>query len=392
MNTEQLVFNTNCYSVTTEETPRVIYQKSQEIHKHRVAKGYQILSKNDFNKVKRRVNLGIFNHKTNFIVGEEPSLLVWDNQKGIISSPKTSEIIEEPNRYFLIYDLNFILDDQNEKISIYDKETNQTLKLVLNKQFGQDIGHFMAYADPNSDSIPDDFQIIKAIIQLENGRMSLNKQVLINSNFEFLLGVLEGYIGGDTQFILNSNINLYNITYILNLLGAQYSLRSIEDNKKHVRFKLPAFLKDVSNLRDNFFRIYKYKFQNKKLSLIKDAELDIIDPQADFDFFDLVNSGAIEMIPAKDLVFLEIDNKEMFDLTMGDPSATNYALPMTPTLKNSDGDVLGAIAIMTKDGSEECQRKFSTEFKQNFLNLNDASVQNWGVKLNSQLGLYSATK
>ena len=43
-------------------------QKSSEIHKHKVNKGYQILSKNDFGKVKKRINLGIFNKKTNFLI------------------------------------------------------------------------------------------------------------------------------------------------------------------------------------------------------------------------------------------------------------------------------------------------------------------------------------
>jgi hypothetical protein len=67
-------------------------------------------------------------------------------------------------------------------------------------------------------------------------------------------------------------------------------------------------------------------------------------------------------------------------------------LPGTPILKNSDGDVLGAVAIMTKDASEECIRKFSVELKVNFLDLIDGHVNNWGVMLDSQLGLYTATK
>jgi hypothetical protein len=53
---------------------------------------------------------------------------------------------------------------------------------------------------------------------------------------------------------------------------------------------------------------------------------------------------------------------------------------------------LGIVAIHTKDAAEECIRKFSTELKENFLNLSTGDVNNWGVKLDSQLGLYAATK
>jgi hypothetical protein len=47
---------------------------------------------------------------------------------------------------------------------------------------------------------------------------------------------------------------------------------------------------------------------------------------------------------------------------------------------------------MTEDAADECIRKFSVEHKTNFLNLNDGNVNNWGVKIDSALGLYSATK
>ncbi len=392
MNKEQAPFNKNCYSVAefNEGTPEVIYQPSQEIHLHQVPHGYQILSKNDFGSVKKRINVGIFNKKTNFLIGEEKSLLVWDNQEGILCSPNTSEVIKEKSRYFMIYDMNFIIDSDIDKIEILDKTTEESLEVQLNKQFGNDIGIFLKRADPQSDIIPDEFHIMKSIIQLDNGKMSINKQVLINSNPSFLIGILEGYIQDNNQLILQHNINIYNITYILNLLGAQYSIRSLSNGEKQVRFKLPQMLKKMANLKDIFFRIYKYKFNNEVLSLTKNESLDVVDLD-EMTFFDVVNSGLIEMIPIKDLVFLPVEDEVMYDLTMTSASATNYSLPGTPALKNSDGDVLGAVAIMTKDAAEECIRKFSVEFKGNFLNLNDSSVNSWGVMLDSQLALYSAT-
>ncbi len=401
MHKNQLPFNTNCYSIAEypEHEPSVIYQPSQDIHEHQVPTGYQILSKNDFGIVKKRVNLGYFNKKTNFLIGEKKSLLIWDNQESKICSPDTSEIISPENkgRYFLIYDMNFIIDNINEDIEILDKLNGEQLNIVLNKQFGNDIGIFLQRANPKIDIIPDEFQILKAIIQIDSGKMSINKQILINSNSSFLLGILEGYIGNNNQLLLQHNINIYNITYILNLLGAQYSIRSLQNGEKQIRFKLPTMLKKMTSLKDIFFRIYKYKFSNdsgsQKLSLTKNEEMTAPNlEEEELTFFDIVNSGLIEMVPTKDLVFIPVTDQVMYDLTMGNPVATNYSLPCTPGLCNSDGDVLGAIAFMAQDSAEECIRKFSVEYKTNFLNLNDGSVNQWGVKLDSQLGLYSATK
>ncbi len=395
MNIEQIPFITNCYSIADyPNAPQVIYQESQQIHKHQVSTGYQILSKNDFGKVKKRINVGMFNKKTNFIIGEKNSLLVWDNQEKELVSPDVSSLLttENKNRYFLIYDMNFIIDSTNDEIKILDKVTSDHLDVVLNKQFGIDIGIFLRKADPQIDVIPDEFQILKSIIQLDSGKMSINKQVLINSNPSFLLGILEGYIGNQNQLILQHNINIYNITYILNLLAAQYSIRSLQNGEKQVRFKLPEMLRKMTTLKDIYFRIYKYKFQDGVLHLTKNESLDAPMPDEELTFFDVVNSGLIEMIPTKDLVFIPIKDQVMYDLTMENADATNYSLPGTPVLKNSDGDILGAVAIMTKDAASECIRKFSVEMKTNFLNLNNGSVNNWGVKLDSQLGIYSATK
>jgi hypothetical protein len=394
MNIDQIPASFKCYSITEEKSPDVVYQSSLEIHKHQVNKGYQILSKNDFTKVRRRVNLGIFNKKTNFIIGEEKSLLVWDNKKLELCSPNTSDLIQEKNRYFLIYDMNFIVDNPTEEITIYDKTTKETINLKLNSQFGYDIGLFLKNAHPKSDIIPDEFQILKSIIQIQSGKISINKQILINSNAEFLLGILEGYIGENNQFILQQNINIYNFTYILNLLGAQYSIRTINNLEKQIRFKLPAFLRTMTSLKDIFFRIYKYKFleENKgTASLTKNSSRDDVDLD-NLTFFDIVNSGLIELIPIKDLVFVEIENSVMYDLTMERADATNYSLPGTPVLKNSDGDILSVYAIHTKDASDECVRKLSVEYKTTFMNLNDSSIQSWGAKLDSILGLYGATK
>jgi hypothetical protein len=393
MNINQNAFSRKCFSIKEDDTTRVIYQNSLELHQHQMDNSYLILSKNDFGKVKKRINVGIFNKKTNFIIGEKNSLLFWDNQELKIISPDINEVLKEPKRYFMFYDMNFITEFNNILLSVRDKIKGEALELKLTRQFGADIGKFLKQSDPQTVEIPPEFEILKSIIIVENGKISINKQVLINSNYNFLIGILEGYLQNDYQFILKSNFNIYNITYILNLLGAQYSIRSIPNNEKQIKFKLPSFLKESSSLSDVFFRKYKYYFIDKKLVLQHVSNIDKFIDINNTEIFNLVNMGVIEMIPVRDLVFIKQEAPMTgYDLTMEHKDATNYSLPGLPFMKNSDGDVLGAIAIMTKDAAEECIRKFSVEMKVNFLNLADASVNNWGVKLDSQLGLFTATK
>jgi len=391
MNLNQLPYTRKCYSIN--EGNDVVWQPAQEMHQHQVEKGYLILSKNDFGKVKKRVNLGYFNKKTNFIVGEKNSLLFWDTLDKKIVTKDMTEILQDTKRYFLMYDLNFILekDDYNSYLKITQKKNNERLKIKLTNQFGRDIGELIRKSNPNSIVIPANFEILNALILIRDGKVSLNKQALINSNPHFLLGILEGYIQDNRFFTLKNNINIYNFTYILNLLGAQYSIRSLVNGEKQIRFRLPLFLKPESTLKENFFRQWKYFFdEDKNISLKKN--IDLTTAIEDTSVFNIVNSGLIEMVPVKDLVFIEIEDQIMYDLTMTRADATNYCLPGTFYQKNSDGDILGVIAIHAEDAAGECIRKFSTELKENFLNLSSGQTSNWGVKLDSQVGLYSATK
>jgi len=401
---ELIPFDGNCYSVTDkEDNPSIVYQKAQSISEHQVQEGYLILAKNDFGRIKKRVNIGYFNKKTNFLVGENNSLLFWDTELKKIVSGKVSEKLANHTRYFLIYDMNFIADAINEKLTITkknssDKQPRETIKIILNKQFGRDIGQFLNKSEPTTAVIPKEFKILEAIIQINNGHLSINKQILINSNPDFLLGILEGYIQNKYSFILKNNINIYNFTYILNLLGAQYSIRSVDNinqpgegiKEKQIRFRLPGIFKQVCDLQDVFFRPYKYYFDEEKN--LKLSKTNVKFDKNDTTLFGLVNRGIIELIPLKDLVFIPVKNQKMYDLTMRRADATNFSLPCAPALKNSDGDVLAAVAILTEDAADECIRKFSTEMKDNFLNLATGGVSNWGIKLDAQAALYTATK
>ena len=89
-----IALEANSIDVSSDEK-YVQTQNTLLMQRHRVEKSYLVLAKNDFGKVKKRINVGIFNKKTNFILGEKRSLLVWDNHKKEVAKPDTSEIIKD---------------------------------------------------------------------------------------------------------------------------------------------------------------------------------------------------------------------------------------------------------------------------------------------------------
>jgi len=402
-------------SIRQDRLPVVINQESTTIFKHIVQKGYQILSKNDFGK-NNRCNVGYFNKKTNFIVGEKNSLMFYCPDTDTIKPLNISEVINTNSNKFLIYNLNQVSDNAEitviKKGSTSSEDIEKEITIKLNYEFGYDIGDFINKIDlvqtgPNQKSrvikkleYPDFFEELKLIVQQdEAGRININKDILLNSNPEFLVGILDGLIKKANRLYIKNYINLYNFTYILNMLGAQYSIRNV-DEYKHIRFKLPIKFKRISSLHPKFFKEYRWYFCEdegkitvKKLNTTSEEVEEILYSVIETDdFYSNVNHENLELIPVTDLVFIEVNNTIMYDLTMQDPIANNYMLPITPLNANSDGDVLGVVGLLTLSAAAECSQKFGPESKEKFLSLNDASVQNWGIKLDAALGLYNATK
>lgn len=370
-------------------------QKASFLHKHDVSNGWLLLSKTDFLKNPKRINLGFFNRKTNFCVGEKNSLMFIDKQDLNIKTLNITEALKEYERYFLIYDLSFVEDNFNDSIEIFIKEKNKKIVLNLTKEFGITIGKLLNCNDNTLDEIEikDSNNVLDIIIHRVNNRLSLNRTILVNSNYKFLLGIIEGYIGENRTLLINPNINIFNFSYIMNLLGAQYALKNYENKNdkvyfKKILFRLPMFLKEHSDLPSNFFRLKKY--------IIKDDNI-IFETQkneGNSTITDKINNGRIELIPLGDLMFQKIkEDTIMYDYTMVNSSHQNYVIPMHPAMHNSDGDVLRIIGVSSKNksGSTQCDEHLSPSSKKKYLSLGTGQVQNWGVKLDSQLGLFNAT-
>ena len=446
MRQEQKQLKMNIHSI--DDNQNVIQQQTLTLTKHKNDQKYLIISKNDFGK-NFRINAGIFNKKTRFLVTENHSLLVYDQDDLNIKEMSVKEI-QKKNPY-MIYFIPIFLIDQNYSIQIDDTEkTTKEIKLTF--ELGRAFGKRIKSKSKNYEKIDDTIEpninedqkyfLDKIIPDTEDDlKINFDKRLLISSNYKFLLGIL--YELYEEQLNVE-NINIYLLATILNMLGASYSIRKIkEDNKFFIRFKLPLFfkkylknLKYLKNPEKNKDNIY-----NKKLKMIRNKKYLILDDEdntnntrielLNYDLFkdyyyqaksnladlsevsneseisevsevseisnlnknikDFINLGICELMPANDFKFLPVNYGDVYDfVTEGVQGATNYVLPGLPLLKNSDGDILALIGIWTEDAARNAEEKFGINKKTVTSEL-DGKPYSW-IDIDSVLGLYNFTK
>ena len=372
---------------------------------HKVPVQYRILSKNDFGIHKNRINMGLFNKKNNFRVSEKESIMVINKNTLKLESPKIQEIINNSRDYFLIWKYSFSKRN-NLKINLTDKYSNQNYDIKLTYEFAKNIVQNFSNFNSNKNFTESEKIFIDNFLNFNNEKITFNKYILINSNYKFLLGLLSVI---SKNGIIPNNINIYSIGLIFNLLEGSYSIRK-ENNEFITRYKFNSYLYKLLILDKEFdiLKDLKYKFRNLKYFIYEnkivskflkfhDSKKDIYLMENNLDPIG-INSGEIELIPCTDIVFEKLTNENdsemsnMVDLVMENDNAHNFFLDGLPLLKNSDGDILAAMAIFTKEAAKEADDSFSASAKDRFVNPANLNIQQWGVKTDSALGLYNATK
>ena len=363
----------NIRSIRTDDNS-IIDQQSLHISLHSDVKiQYLLLAKNNFND--GLMCPGYFNRRTNFIIGEKNSIIVMDNNATILKDEQsdTSNII---NDHYLIYPIPALNMSQNNHLYINNE------KIILDDSLGVMIGQVLGGSrsieniDINSDFKHELFNTNKGI--------SLNKNIIINTNYIFIVGILKGYLSTlDDKCIIKPFVNIYTITTMLNYLGAFYSIRN-HSLGKELYFKLPMYFRNL--LPKKYINNQMYAIVNNQVRLVKDV-INFSDYQSDL--IDRINVGNILLIPTNSVNFEQVNNKDLYDLTCEHSDATNYSLPFTPFMKNSDGDILGVTGIFTKGALNDAQQ-FSPENKEYYKDLNTATINNW-ISDDAILGLYNAT-
>ncbi len=395
MQKETRNINENVLSIDTKNQ-QLIKQNVISIQKHYPNNCYLLLSKNDFG-LKKRINVGIFNRKNNFIISEDHSLMFYDKQNDQIKELKLKEALKDYKNKFLIYPVPILFKETTKTLKI--KKGKKLIKINLTYQKGKEIGKALMRGKINSKN----YWALEWKFTGKQRVISHKKHVLLNAPAEYLVGVLAGMTDNFNKKLIIQNINIYSITLIFNLLGASYSIQDVDKMRKHskpfyIRFKLPlAFYRDDVN--EKAYRNYGYVFENDKL-LFKNFNIkeEIFKRFKNLynlnDYFKLrVNLEHILLIPLTDIKFIKTECKEMYDFITENKEgySTNYSFVGTPLLKNSDGDILAAVAVWTPEAAHDADEKFGIKNKKNVLSQLTGNVQNW-IGNDAILGLYEFTK
>lgn len=358
----------------------IILNKSQSISLHKVDKQYQILSINKFEKVN---NVGYFNKKTDFRIGEKNSIMVLDKNLEIYH-PDTSQIKSSD---YIIYPLPYKYLNQNESFLFKSYSSGELIEIKLTFEFGEYLIKQLIYMSKYNKLFEESTynypkELYNLLIYCNEFGYSFNKNFLINSNTNFLLGILNGL---NTN--LFSNINIYTFTSILNYLGAMYSITKGPNNTRKLNYYLPEEFKYLITNKKIKFK----KDSIHKKNILKNIDSKFLKDKMETKLWEKIENNEVLLIKVEDLEFNIIENREdMYDYSMARADATNYTIPFGPILKNSDGDILGIIGIFGKESLEEA-KEFSPLTKDYYRNFNDGEVQNW-ISKDSVLGLYNITK
>lgn len=412
--TSLVEFNTEDNNHSSAEK---IYQLPQELSIHNPDKKWLLLSS----------EVGYFNRVTQFITGDVLSILFL-NVNGELQTPTITEVSENPQKYFMLYPLPFntFKETHNEKIIInkesklFGKINKSSEEVELNFKQGLLVGKKFFNC---SKSLTDFEEAING--STTNEYFWPHKNLIINSNVQFVLGVLFGYLERTLlvfqndenkekpikeKLFINKTNNSYIFSTILNWLGASYSFQNIDlfENDGYftsmrMHLSLPHSLiqsfKEI--LKDNefsyysiFLRLFKshewYLTSNNKVRKMPIGAKE----KSNSKYNELVDSGEIRIIPMTTFKFIDVSEKEknleMYDLTMPRADATNYAMAFTPFLKNSDGDILTLSAVSGKESIEDA-KAFEPSHKAWFRNLNNGEITNY-IADDAVLGLFAATK
>jgi len=362
-------------SITSDN--KMINQETLTIQEHE-ADNYLLLSDNRFgdNAV---LAPGYFNRKTKFVLGKTNSILSSDENLNI-TTIDTDKLINSDR--FLLYPIPCFTLEQNRTID-YKSLNNEVSTIEFSQAFGYDIGKFLFIQDF---SILKEYNqdFLRLFLDIKRG-FSLNKNVIINSNPWFIINIIKGYFeaSGERGIYLLPNVNIYTFSTMLNYIGASYSIRNSKNNTKKVYIQLQPIFKDF--MLSKFIKPERYVWDNDIKKLILKSG-DVTCPQRG-DITDKINNDHVIVIPCKSLHFERIESVRIFDLTAERHDATNYAVPFTPFLKNSDGDILAVSGVFTKEGLEDSM-EFSPERKTYYKDINSGSINQW-IADDAILGLYN---
>lgn len=424
MKTESFRINNkfgNLFSVTENNNDiEVVYQKPDSLSIHYPTKKWLLLSS----------EVGYFNRITQFISGDVSSML-FITSSGELCTPTITEVQSNPQKYFMLYPMPFNMNPQTINYEVeffweskkFNRTTTSSEIIKLDFEAGLETGKMFFFYGKNILCPLSKFQ--EAINGSDSNKYFWpHKNIILNSNIEFNLGILFGYIKESSKIFdldpsneeltlkdklfINKTNNSYIFSTILNWLGASYSFQPIPlivngsfKSAMKMNITLPhALIPNFNKIKkaypefEDFKRIFKsHEWYITPKNTVRKMPIGTKE-KAKINYNTLVDTGKIRIVPMSNFKIIDVSEKEknteMYDLSMPRADATNFALAFTPVLKNSDGDILTLSAISSQEAIEDA-KVFEPSHKGWFRNLNDGEINNY-ISDDAVLGLYAATK
>jgi len=252
------------------------------------------------------------------------------------------------------------------------------------------------------------------VITKTDNRYTIANEIFYSTNLNFIVGILEALINTESymvheigELITDIRINPSVYTNCLNMLFANYSitrasyLKYPKDYSFSIKYTVSPSKYDLFRWSSSKVKKHAYtRFIDSEGNMvidnwdlkdkyINDAENPVVRELAKLKYND-----EIKFIRFDELIVSKVRTAEpepLYDLIMGNGSATNYLLGCAPWAKNSDGDVLAVMAVMTKEGLKASEKIMMSNTERLKDGTDPDKIRNW-IQKDAVVGLYQATK
>jgi len=254
-----------------------------------------------------------------------------------------------------------------------------------------------------------------SVITKNHNIHTIANEIYYSTNVEFVMGMLEALINTEkymvyeiSELITNNKLNPSIYTNCLNVLFSNYTITKAEYFKYPSRYAFsiryaisPDKFKYVRYSR-NKIKVHQYtRYLAPDGSMVIDRwdlkDRYISDSAINDTVNDLAvlkNQDEIKFLRFDELVVKPVRKSEpesLYDLIMGNGSATNYLLSCAPFSKNSDGDILAVMALMTKESLDASDKIMMSNADRLKDGTDPDKIRNW-IQKDAVAGLYQATK
>ncbi len=430
------------------ENKELIENDFTHMYEHKVDEFYELILR--YNAID-----GVpINSKTPIKVTENHSLMLWDNEERTLVDIPITEAAEDPYRYFFVFKgpekhiNDYIETIDNNTGQIGKIELNYLTGLIYSFVFraraktpliiSTDVYEFLErhrstwehWVELNFEfykktfnssltkikvtEIPCDFKnFCNATIITKKNLKTIANELLYSSNEDFLLGFLEGFIISEktlthniSEILVKNTVSINVFTNVLNGLFSNFIITKAsyynypDDYRYMISFSLAP--EKIAKLKLAHDKIKEQQwtwkiFPDGKVAI--DSWHNVQDPSM---ASDKLVSQLIELKENNEIKFVRIDEMiikhtrvdepvSLYDISMNNAAGTNYMLPLGPMAKNSDGDVLSAKGVLTKEGLQAAKHLLFDNAERNSDPTDPGTMRNW-IQKDAILGLYTATK